>query len=73
MKYHRVSMSPTQSIQPSNSKPAISMNAAKHPKVKKAEGQAFIDWLLSTEGQNTIKSFKINGEQQFFPGTLPSS
>jgi tungstate transport system substrate-binding protein len=42
-------------------------------KVKKAEGQAFIDWLLSTEGQNTIKSFKINGEQQFFPGTLPSS
>jgi tungstate transport system substrate-binding protein len=51
----------------------ILVNPAKHPKVKKAEGQAFIDWLLSTEGQNTIKSFKINGEQQFFPGTLPSS
>jgi tungstate transport system substrate-binding protein len=51
----------------------ILVNAARHPKVKKAEGQAFIDWLLSTEGQNTIRSFKINGEQQFFPGTLPSS
>jgi tungstate transport system substrate-binding protein len=51
----------------------ILVNPAKHPRVKKAEGQAFIDWLLSTEGQNTIKSFKINGEQQFFPGTLPSS
>ena len=51
----------------------ILVNPAKHPKVKQAEGQAFIDWLLSTEGQNTIKSFKINGEQQFFPGTLPSS
>ena len=51
----------------------ILVNPARHPKVKKAEGQAFIDWLLSMEGQNTIKSFKINGEQQFFPGTLPSS
>jgi tungstate transport system substrate-binding protein len=51
----------------------ILVSPARHPKVKKAEGQAFIDWLLSTEGQNTIKSFKINGEQQFFPGALPSS
>jgi tungstate transport system substrate-binding protein len=51
----------------------ILVNPDRHHKVKKAEGQAFIDWLLSTEGQTTIKSFKINGEQQFFPGTLPSS
>jgi tungstate transport system substrate-binding protein len=51
----------------------ILVNPAKHTKVKQAQGQAFIDWLLSTEGQNTIKSFKINGEQQFFPGTLPNS
>jgi tungstate transport system substrate-binding protein len=36
----------------------ILVNPARHPKLKKAEGQAFIDWLLSTEGQNTIKSFK---------------
>ena len=48
----------------------ILVNPARHPKVKKAEGQAFIDWLLSTEGQNTIRSFKINGEQQFSPRHL---
>ena len=43
------------------------VNPAKHPHVKQAEGQAFIDWLISPEGQNAIKSFEINGEQQFFP------
>ena len=47
----------------------ILVNPAKHPHVKQAEGQAFIDWLLSPEGQNAIKSFQINGEQQFFPNT----
>jgi tungstate transport system substrate-binding protein len=45
----------------------ILINPAKHPKVKQAEGQAFIDWLLSKEGQDALASFKINGEQQFFP------
>jgi tungstate transport system substrate-binding protein len=43
------------------------VNPAKHPRVKAAEGQQFIDWLLSREGQDAIASFKINGEQQFFP------
>src|SRR5262245_36661522 len=38
---------------------------------KKSEGQAFIDWVLSPEGQNAIKSFQINGEQQFFPNADP--
>ncbi|KAB2914416.1 MAG: sulfate transporter [Hyphomicrobiaceae bacterium] len=45
----------------------ILINPAKHPNVKKAEGQAFVDWLISGEGQNAIRSFQINGEQQFFP------
>jgi tungstate transport system substrate-binding protein len=49
----------------------ILINPAKHPKVKAKEGQAFIDWLLSAEGQNAIKSFQINGEQQFFPSASP--
>jgi tungstate transport system substrate-binding protein len=49
----------------------ILVNPAKHPNVKKAEGQAFIDWVLSPEGQNAIKSFQINGEQQFFPNADP--
>ena len=43
------------------------VSSAKHPKVKKAEGQAFIDWLISKEGQDTIASYKVAGEQSFFP------
>jgi tungstate transport system substrate-binding protein len=50
----------------------ILINPGKHPKVKEAEGQAFIDWLLSAEGQGAIKSFQINGEQQFFPNATPT-
>jgi tungstate transport system substrate-binding protein len=49
----------------------VLINPEKHPRVKKAEGQAFIDWVLSQEGQDTIKSFRINGEQQFFPNAAP--
>ncbi len=45
----------------------ILVNPAKHPSVRTAEGQAFVDWLVSAEGQNAIRSFQINGEQQFFP------
>jgi tungstate transport system substrate-binding protein len=41
------------------------VNPAKHPTVKKADGQAFIDWLISPDGQNTIASYKIGGEQLF--------
>ncbi len=48
------------------------VNPAKHPKVKKAEGQTFIDWLLSKDGQAAIASFKINGQQQFFPNASPT-
>jgi tungstate transport system substrate-binding protein len=51
----------------------ILVNPEKHPKVKKAEGQAFIDWVVGAEGQGAIKSFQINGEQQFFPNASPSS
>jgi len=39
----------------------------KHPQVKAKEGQAFIDWLVSSEGQNTIARYEIEGEQLFFP------
>jgi len=45
----------------------ILVNPAKHPQVKKAEGQAFIDWIISADGQATIASYKLNGEQLFFP------
>ena len=38
-----------------------------HPNVKVKEGQAFVDWVLSPEGQKTIAEYKIGGEQLFFP------
>jgi tungstate transport system substrate-binding protein len=44
----------------------ILVNPAKHPHVKKEMGQAFVDWLVSPEGQKAIASFKIGGEQLFF-------
>jgi tungstate transport system substrate-binding protein len=43
------------------------VNPAKHPHVKKAEGMAFIDWIVSPEGQASIASYKVGGEQLFFP------
>jgi tungstate transport system substrate-binding protein len=50
------------------------VNPAKHPHVKKDLGQAFIDWLVSPEGQSAIAGYKINGEQLFFPNaTVPGA
>ena len=46
---------------------AILVNPAKHPHVKQVEGQAFVDWLVSAEGQAAIAAYKIGGEQLFFP------
>ena len=45
----------------------ILVNPAKHPNVKKDLGQAFIDWLISDEGQQAIAGYKLNGEQLFYP------
>ena len=42
------------------------VNPAKHPHVKKEMGQAFIDWVISPEGQKAIAEYKIGGEQLFF-------
>jgi len=43
------------------------VNPRKHPSVKKDLGQAFIDWIVSPDGQNAIASYKIGGQQLFFP------
>ena len=43
------------------------VNPEKHPQVKKDLGQKFIDWLVSPRGQKTIASYRIGGEQLFFP------
>ena len=45
----------------------ILVNPAKHPSVKREMGQAFIDWVISPEGQKAIAGYKIGGEQLFFP------
>jgi tungstate transport system substrate-binding protein len=45
----------------------ILVNPAKHAHVKKDFGQAFIDWLVSPEGQKAIADYKIGGQQLFFP------
>jgi tungstate transport system substrate-binding protein len=43
------------------------VNPDRHTHVKRAEGQAFIDWLVSSEGQAAIAAYRIDGEQLFFP------
>jgi tungstate transport system substrate-binding protein len=45
----------------------IVVNPAKFPHVKKDLAQAFADWVVSADGQQTIASYKIGGEQLFFP------
>jgi tungstate transport system substrate-binding protein len=43
------------------------VNPATHPTVKREDGQAFIDWIISPDGQNAIAEYQIGGEQLFFP------
>jgi tungstate transport system substrate-binding protein len=49
------------------------VNPEKHPQVKKELGQAFIDWLISPEGQKAIADYKIGGEQLFYPNAIDPS
>jgi tungstate transport system substrate-binding protein len=43
------------------------VNPKKYPHVKTTDGQRFIDWLLSDQGQQAIAAFRIEGEQAFLP------
>ena len=45
----------------------ILVNPEKHKHVKKDLGQAFINWIVSSDGQKAIADYKIGGEQLFFP------
>ena len=45
----------------------IAVNPAKHPHVKAAMAQTFVDWVVSPVGQASIAAYKIGGEQLFFP------
>ncbi len=51
----------------------ILVNPEKHPRVKADKGQAFVDWLTSSEGQRAIASYKIDGQQLFFPNARPGT
>jgi len=46
------------------------VNPQKYPTVKEDLGQQFIDWLISSEGQRDIASYKVNGEQLFYPDAM---
>jgi tungstate transport system substrate-binding protein len=50
----------------------ILVNPERHAHVKRADAQAFIDWLLSGEGQAAIAAFRVGGEQVFFPNSTAS-
>ena len=43
------------------------VNPAKHPHVKAADAQKFVDWVTSPAGQSAIAAYKVGGEQLFFP------
>lgn len=51
----------------SNQYGVILVNPEKHQHVKKEMGQAFVDWVVSPEGQKAIADYKIGGEPLFFP------
>lgn len=44
----------------------ILVDPKRHPHVRAADGQAFIDWLTGRDGQKAISDYKIGGEQLFF-------
>jgi tungstate transport system substrate-binding protein len=46
---------------------SILVNPAKWPKVKFAEAKTWHEWLTTKPGLGAITSFKINGEEVFFP------
>ena len=45
----------------------MAVNPAKHPHVKRADAQAFVDWVVSPAGQASIAAYQIGGDQLFFP------
>lgn len=45
----------------------IPVSKEKCPSVKSVLGQKFVDWLLSADGQNAIRSYKKDAQQLFFP------
>ena len=51
----------------------IMVNPSRCPAVKTVLGQEFIDWMLSDRGQKVIASYKLDGQQLFFPNAPSGS
>jgi tungstate transport system substrate-binding protein len=47
------------------------VDPARHPHVKAVLAQIFADWVTSPAGQSVIASYKVGGEQAFFPDAKP--
>jgi len=45
----------------------MAVSAQKHPHVKAAQAQRFVDWVISPAGQRVIATYRIGGEPVFFP------
>ena len=45
----------------------VAVDPARHPHVQAAASRAFVAWLLSPPGQAAIASFRVDGQQLFFP------
>jgi tungstate transport system substrate-binding protein len=45
----------------------IVVNPAKHRHVKTDLGQIFTDWMIGHDGQSPIATYRIGGQQLFFP------
>ena len=48
----------------------ILVNSELHPHIKAKDGQAFIDWITSDEGQKVINAFRLEGQQAFFANAM---
>jgi len=51
----------------------MAVSAQKHPHVKAADAQKFVDWITSPAGQQAIAAYRIGGEQLFFPNAGTSN
>ena len=47
------------------------VNPVKHPQVKHEAAMKLADWIVSTIGQETIRSLKVDGQSLFTPGLPP--
>lgn len=49
------------------------VNPARHARVRAADGQRFIDWLIGPRGQQAIADFRVDGQQLFYPARIPAN